>query len=71
MEAIKEMLEVDFSALLITVVTVILGLKAMASSFEWIIDKLGLETKWMREKRERSELINKTAGLFYRLKTRF
>ena len=61
MEAIKEMLEVDFSALLITIITVILGLKAMASSFEWIIDKLGLETKWMREKRERSDLINKTA----------
>lgn len=61
MEAIKEMLEIDFSALLITIITVILGLKAMASSFEWIIDKLGLETKWMREKRERSDLINKTA----------
>lgn len=40
---------------------ILIGLKAVVSIFEWIIDKLGLETKWMRQRREEHDLLMKTS----------
>lgn len=61
MEAIKELTRIDFFSLLISVFVILTGLKAIVSLFEWIIEKLGLETKWIRKKRDDHELLIKTA----------
>lgn len=33
----------------------------MVSIFEWVIDKLGLETKWMKNRRMEHDLLTKTS----------
>lgn len=61
MEAITELTKIDYTYLFITIFTVLVGIKAITSLFEWIIDKLGLETKWMRKRREEHELLIQTS----------
>ena len=61
MESITELLNIDYPALFISVFTILIGLKAVVSVSEWFINKLGLETKWMREKREARELLRNTS----------
>ncbi len=61
MEQIKELMQIDFIALLPSVFIVLGGIKSITAVFEWAIDKLGLETKWMREKREEHDLLLKTS----------
>ena len=61
MDAIIGLTKVDFSSVFLSVFTILFGLKAVASIFEWFVNKLGLETKWMRKKREERELIRQTA----------
>ena len=46
---------------LISVFVILIGIKAFVSIFEWVIDKMGLETKWMRQKREEHELLIQTS----------
>lgn len=61
MNEIIELTKVNFSSVFIAVFVILIGLKAIVSLFEWIIDKLGLETKWMRHKREEHELLIQTS----------
>ena len=61
MDAIKELLNINFSYVLISVFVILIGIKAFVSIFEWVIDKMGLETKWMRQKREEHELLIQTS----------
>ncbi len=61
MEQIKVLTTLDYSSLFITSFTALIGLKAIVSIFEWIFDKLGLETKWMRKKREEHDLLIQTS----------
>lgn len=61
MDAIKELFNINFSYVLISVFIILIGIKAIASIFEWIVEKLGLETKWMRQKREEHELLIQTS----------
>ena len=61
MDAIKELFNINFSYVLISVFVILIGIKAVVSLFEWVIDKLGLETKWMRQKREEHELLIQTS----------
>lgn len=61
MEAIKDLTTIDYTSLFIAVFTVLVGLKVSISLFEWFVDKLGLETKWMRKKREEHDLLIQTA----------
>lgn len=61
MEQIVSLTTVDYSSLFIALFTVLIGIKIIVSIFEWIINKLGLETKWMRKKREEHELLIQTA----------
>lgn len=61
MDVIKELLNINFSYVLISVFVILIGIKAIVSIFEWVIDKLGLETKWMRQKREEHELLIQTS----------
>ena len=61
MEPIKALTTIDYSSLFITSFTALIGLKASVSIFECIFDKLGLETKWMRKKREEHDLLIQTS----------
>ena len=49
--------EIDFSSILIGLFIILFGLKAIISIFEWFCVKLGIETKWNRQKREEHELL--------------
>lgn len=61
MDTITELTKLDFSFLFLSIFVVLIGVKAIVSIFEWFIDKLGLETKWMRKKREDHELLLTTS----------
>lgn len=61
MESIKALTAIDYSSLFIASFSVLIGIKAIISLFEWFFDKLGLETKWMRKKREEHDLLIQTS----------
>lgn len=61
MEEIKELIQIDFSYLFISAIIILTSTKTIASLFEWLINKLGLETNWMRKRREEHELLMKTS----------
>ena len=61
MNEVIELTKINFSSVFIAVFIILFGIKAIASLFEWIIDKLGLETKWMRTRREEHELLIQTS----------
>ena len=49
--------EIDFHSVIIGVFIILFGIKAIISIFEWFCVKLGIETKWNRQKREEHELL--------------
>ena len=61
MESITELFNINFSYVLISVFVILIGIKSIVSIFEWVIDKLGLETKWMRKRREEHDLLIQTS----------
>ena len=61
MQDILGLINIDYTSLFISAITVLLGIKAVVTLFEWIFKKLGLETKWMRERRKDHELLLKTS----------
>lgn len=61
MDAITELVKIDFSSVFVSVFIVLIGIKAVVSIFEWVINKLGLETKWMRKQREEHDLLIQTS----------
>lgn len=61
MDAITELTTLDFSSIFLSVFVILVGMRAIVSLAEWIIEKLGLETKWMKRKREDHELLIKTS----------
>lgn len=61
MDAILELTKIDYSDTLMSVLAILIGIKALASMFEWFINKLGIETKWMKQKREEHELLIHTS----------
>lgn len=61
MGAIQELLTINFSYVFISVFVILIGIKSIASIFEWIIEKLGLETRWIRKRREEHELLIQTS----------
>lgn len=61
MDDITALTKIDFSSVFISVCLIFAAFKAVVSLFEWVIKKLGLETKYMRSKREDHELLLRTA----------
>lgn len=61
MNEVMELTRINFPYALIAVLTILFAVKAIASLFEWLIDRLGLETKWMRKRREEQELLLQTS----------
>ncbi len=70
MDAITELTILDFSSTFISVFIILIGIKAIVSLFEWFVEKLGLETKWMKRKREDHELLIKTSQNLLELQNR-
>ena len=62
MSEIIELTKIDFQSVFIEVFIILVGVRAVVSLFEWVANKLGLETKWMREKREKHELLLNTSN---------
>lgn len=61
MDELIEFTKIDFSYVFIAVFVSLIALRTIMSLFEWIVGKLGLETKWMRNRREEHELLMKTS----------
>lgn len=61
MNEIIELTKIDFSYVFIAVFIILIGVKVIVSLFEWIVNKLGLETKWMRKHREEHDLLIQTS----------
>ena len=61
MNEILQLTELDFSYMFLSIFIILTGMKAIISLFEWMVRKIGLETKWMRKKREDHELLIRTS----------
>jgi len=61
MDSIVELMHVDFPSVFLAVTGILIGIKSISSLFEWTINKLGLETRWMRKNREEHQLLIKTS----------
>lgn len=61
MDAIRELLNINFYVFFLQFFAILFGIKAIVSIFEWLLDKFGLETKNMRKKKEERNLIKQTA----------
>ena len=61
MNDIAELTNIDFSYVFLAVFAILIGIKVIVSLFEWVIERLGLETKWMRMKRQEHELLLQTS----------
>ncbi len=61
MDAIKELLHIDFTYVFLSVLIILTGIKASLSVLEWAVGKLGLETKWMRSQRKEHDLLIQTS----------
>ena len=61
MNEIIELTKVNFSSVFIAVFVILIGVKAIISLLEWFTAKLGLETKWMRKRREEHDLLIQTS----------
>ncbi len=70
MDAITALTTLDFSSIFLSVFVILVGVKAIVSLFEWVVEKLGLETKWMKMKREDHELLIKTSKNLLELQNR-
>ena len=57
MNDIRALTEIDFSSVFLGVFTALAGFKSCTMLLEWFQDKVGLETKWTRQKREDHNLI--------------
>ena len=62
MDAINQLGNVDFPILFTSIFIVVAGFKAFVTVFEWLFNKLGIEFKWMRVKREDHELLVTTVA---------
>lgn len=56
-----ELARLDFSSVFLSVFVILAGIKTSFSMLEWLVEKLGLETKWMRKKKEDHTLLIQTA----------
>lgn len=61
MDAVTELFKINYIYIITSIITISVGLKFISSIFEWFMDKLGLETKWMKQKREEHDLLVKTS----------
>lgn len=70
MNDIAELTNIDFSYVFLAVCAILIGIKVIVSLLEWVIERLGLETKWMRMKRQEHELLLQTSQNLTALQTK-
>lgn len=68
MDSIYDFLNVNFRSVFISVIIILIAVKTCLTLFEWFVSKTGLETKWIRRKREDHELLVKTSESLIALK---
>lgn len=61
MDTINEFIHIDFLYVFVSIFVILFAAKVIVTLFEWIVDKLGIETRGMRQKREEHELLIKTS----------
>lgn len=61
MEIITELSKINFISYIIATCLIFISFKTCMLAFEWIIEFFGIETKWMRKKREEHDLLLKTS----------
>lgn len=69
MNEIIELTKIDYISVLPAAVAILAGTKAILSLLESFVEKLGLETKWMRQRREEHELLIRTSQNLTALQT--
>ena len=62
MGEIKALLELDYASVIIGLFVGLFAVKSVVSIIEWFCVKLGIETKWNRQKREEHELLMTTVN---------
>lgn len=62
METIQELFNINFSYVFISIFVILIAVKTIVSLFEWVADKSGIETKWMRKQKENYNLLRQTAN---------
>lgn len=62
MTDIAALLQLNFSTILLGVFVILAGIKGITTLLEWTADKFGIETKWMRNRKEERKLLIKTAS---------
>ncbi len=58
MEEITRLFTMDFQSVFLSVFFILAALKAIVTVLEWGIQKLGIETGWIRKRREERDLMN-------------
>ena len=61
MEIITELSKINFISYIMTTVLIFVAFRGCMLAFEWIMNFFGIETKWMRRKREEHDLLLKTS----------
>lgn len=69
MNEMIELTKIDYVSVLPAAVAILAGTKAILSLLESFVEKLGLETKWMRQRREEHELLIQTSQNLTALQT--
>lgn len=60
MTSIAELTNIDYPYVFTAIFIILTGIKAITTLSEWLIHKLGIETRWMKSKREDHELLIQT-----------
>lgn len=66
---IKALSELDFFSIVVGVFVILFALKTAISVIEWFCVKLGIETKWNRQKREEQKILNDTVKAVKEIQT--
>lgn len=61
MDAIQHLTQYNWFVVVSAIIVAMLAFKFLSDLFEWFVNKFGIETKSMREKRENKELLKTTA----------
>lgn len=61
MDAILELSNINLPYIFLSVLALLFGFRSLVSIFEWTARRLGLETKWMKQKRKEQDLLRKTS----------
>ena len=70
MDELQYLQEINYGLVFLSAIAILIAIKFLVSLFEWFINKLGLETKGMRQKRQDHELLIKTSENLAELKNK-